>query len=370
MAYKVLGQVISTAPSTATSIVNLIKDPSFENLNITSAITTATSSLLYPMPGTSNYWQVQNDNTTSMYWRGSKWSSLTADSGNQSIMVSPSTNPGTNGNVRLYYGSVLGTTQSTVGDPNKMDRTLAAKIDRPNTTYYFGAKYYSSTATGLGTARVTVTVWDGAGNANNSANTSVTTLTAGSWQTLSGSINVSTNKYATMSLQFQGNTNWGVGEYVAWDSVWFSPDSTYTSTFPNPDGTTAITAPFNDNGVQYSGTLGASESVRSYPGTITDLYTVPAGSSAVVSTITVNNFATRYNTGNDYPSYTTSTPVRIAILPSGQTLAKKNFVVFDAPVNNNTTQTFTIGVTLAAGDKIQVSAPTNNVSFTAFGSEN
>jgi len=369
MPVKVLGQVLSTAPSTANNIVNLVKDPSFENLTITSAVTTASSSLVYVIPGTNNYWQASNNTSTSFFIRSGQRLGLTADSGNQAIVTSPSANIGTNGNVFLYYGFVLGSSTGTITDQNKVDRDLAARLDKEG-TYYYGVKYYTPTTTGVGTAQISVTVWGADGNAANTFAATATTMTSGSWQTLSGSFNGSSSKYATIRLQYQANTNMPTTSYVAWDSVWISDNSTYNGTYPNSDGTTILTAPFNDNGVVYGGALGASESVRSYPGTITDLYTVPAGSSAVVSTITVSNLNTRFATGSNTPGYTDTVPVRIAVLPSGQTLAKKHFIVFDAPVSSNTTQTFTIGMTLAAGDKIQVSAPTNDVTFTAFGSEN
>jgi hypothetical protein len=87
------------------------------------------------------------------------------------------------------------------------------------------------------------------------------------------------------------------------------------------------------------------------------LYTTPAGSSAVVSTLTVSNLSQ------------SATTYRYAVIPSGETIAKKHWIVFDAPIGANSTDTFTIGKTLAAGDKIIVTADTNNVAFTAFGNE-
>lgn len=369
MAYKVLGQVASTAPSTATTVVNLVRDPSFENLTITSAVTSASSSLVYSIPGTNNYWQASNDHLKPYFFRSSQRIGLTADSGSQSLVTSPATTLTDNGIVTVYYGFVLGSSKSTITDQNKVDRDLAVRLDK-DANFYYGAKYYTPTTTGVGTANIQVTVWAADGTATNTFATTATTMTSGSWQTLSGSFAGGANRYATIRLQYQANSNMPTTSYVAWDSVWISDSSTYNGTYPNSDGTTILTAPFNDNGVVYGGALGASESVRSYPGTLTDLYTVPAGSSAVVSTITANNLNTRFAIGSNSPGYANTVPVRIAVLPSGQTLAKKHFIVFDAPVSSNTTQTFTIGMTLAAGDKIQVSAPTSDVTFTAFGSEN
>jgi hypothetical protein len=83
---------------------------------------------------------------------------------------------------------------------------------------------------------------------------------------------------------------------------------------------------------------------------------VPAATSAVVSTIAVCN---RGASG----SY------RIAVVPSGDTLGNKHYVVYDAYVNQYDSALFTLGVTLAAGDQIVVYAGTANFSFSVFGSE-
>lgn len=98
---------------------------------------------------------------------------------------------------------------------------------------------------------------------------------------------------------------------------------------------------------------------QSAPSATTDttLYTVPAATSTVVSTISVCN---RDSASAQY---------RIAIRPSGATLANSQYIVYDASLTGNSTDTVTIGVTLAATDVITVRASTANFSFSAFGSE-
>lgn len=91
--------------------------------------------------------------------------------------------------------------------------------------------------------------------------------------------------------------------------------------------------------------------------TATTLYTVPAATSTVVSTISVCN--------RDSASAT----YRIAIRPAGATLANQHYIVYDASLTGNSTDTVTIGVTLATTDIITVYASTANFSFSAFGSE-
>ena len=91
--------------------------------------------------------------------------------------------------------------------------------------------------------------------------------------------------------------------------------------------------------------------------TNTNLYTVPAATSAVVSTIVVAN---RVGTIANY---------RIAIRPEGATLANQHYIAYDVTVGAGDSTTLTLGITLAATDVITVYASTANLSFNVFGSE-
>jgi glucose-6-phosphate dehydrogenase assembly protein OpcA len=91
--------------------------------------------------------------------------------------------------------------------------------------------------------------------------------------------------------------------------------------------------------------------------TATTLYTVPASTSAVVSTITVANRDTSSGT------------FRIAIRPAGAALATSHYIAFDTIIDANASVNFTIGVTLATTDVITVYASSANMTFSAFGSE-
>lgn len=90
--------------------------------------------------------------------------------------------------------------------------------------------------------------------------------------------------------------------------------------------------------------------------TATTLYTVPAATSAVCSTLTI------CNTG-------TSTTYRIAIRPAGATLADVHHIVYDAVIEQFNTTFLTLGTTLATTDVVTVYAGTVNVVFNLFGSE-
>jgi len=91
--------------------------------------------------------------------------------------------------------------------------------------------------------------------------------------------------------------------------------------------------------------------------TATTLYTVPAATSAVVSTLAVCNRAT------------TAATYRVAVRPAGAALASQHYVAYDATLPGLATDTLTLGVTLAATDVITVYASTANLSFNLFGSE-
>lgn len=91
--------------------------------------------------------------------------------------------------------------------------------------------------------------------------------------------------------------------------------------------------------------------------TATSLYTVPAATSTIVSTITVCNQAATAGT------------YRIAVRIAGASLAKAQYVVYDASLSANSTDTITLGITLAATDVVTVYASTADFSFSAFGTE-
>ena len=88
------------------------------------------------------------------------------------------------------------------------------------------------------------------------------------------------------------------------------------------------------------------------------LYTAPSLTSTVVSTIMICNQASAAAT------------YRIAVRPSADSsTAAKHWIVYGATVAASDATALTLGITLAAGDKIQIYASTATLSFSAFGSE-
>lgn len=90
--------------------------------------------------------------------------------------------------------------------------------------------------------------------------------------------------------------------------------------------------------------------------TNTDLYTVPASTSTVASTLVVCNRGT-------------STTFRVAVRPAGATIANEHYIVYDNYVNQYDSVFLTLGITLATTDVVTVYAGAATLSFSLFGSE-
>jgi hypothetical protein len=90
--------------------------------------------------------------------------------------------------------------------------------------------------------------------------------------------------------------------------------------------------------------------------TNTTLYTVPAATSAVVSTLSITNLGL-------------STTFRVAVRPAGATIANQHYIVFDSTINAGGSIYLTLGVSLATTDVVTVYAGTATLAFSLFGSE-
>jgi len=91
--------------------------------------------------------------------------------------------------------------------------------------------------------------------------------------------------------------------------------------------------------------------------TETALYTVPAATSAVASSVIVCNRSAVLST------------FRISIAIAGATTAPKDYIYYDLPIGANDTFIATIGVTLAATDEVRVYSSNTNLSFSLYGSQ-
>ena len=91
--------------------------------------------------------------------------------------------------------------------------------------------------------------------------------------------------------------------------------------------------------------------------TATTLYTVPAATQTVVSTITICNQAA------------TAATYRIAVRVAGSALSAEEYIVYGATVPASDATFLTVGLTLGATDVVTVYASSANLSFNLFGSE-
>ena len=91
--------------------------------------------------------------------------------------------------------------------------------------------------------------------------------------------------------------------------------------------------------------------------TDTDLYTVPAATEAIISSLVVCNRSAADVT------------YRIAVRPAGAALATSHYVAYDVTVGASDSTTLTLGLALEATDVVTVYASTADLTFSAFGSE-
>jgi hypothetical protein len=89
----------------------------------------------------------------------------------------------------------------------------------------------------------------------------------------------------------------------------------------------------------------------------TTLYTVPASTATVASSISICN---RSATGGTF---------RLAIRPAGETIANKHYISYDTAVPGNDSIHLTMGMTMGNTDVVTVYANNANFSFTLFGTE-
>ena len=92
-------------------------------------------------------------------------------------------------------------------------------------------------------------------------------------------------------------------------------------------------------------------------GTLTTLYTVPASTQAVLSSITIANMGP------------TGTTYRLAIRVAGAAISFEDYIAYDVTIPPLDTLTLTLGMTLATTDVFSVESYSGLVAFNLFGSE-
>jgi hypothetical protein len=95
-------------------------------------------------------------------------------------------------------------------------------------------------------------------------------------------------------------------------------------------------------------------------GTLTDIYTVPSSTEAVISTITVANMGP------------VATQYRIAVAPNGAETgisSMEHYLVYDTTIPPLDSLALTLGITINAADVVRVESYSGLVAFQVFGSE-
>lgn len=100
--------------------------------------------------------------------------------------------------------------------------------------------------------------------------------------------------------------------------------------------------------------LGQSAPVATTP---TDVYTVPAATEAVISTIIIAN---RAATAGTY---------RLSVRPDGAAQSNLHYIAYDVAIAANDSTTLTLGITLNAADVITAYCSSADMSVNVFGTE-
>jgi len=91
--------------------------------------------------------------------------------------------------------------------------------------------------------------------------------------------------------------------------------------------------------------------------TDTNVYTVPAATEAVVSTIIIANRAA------------TAGSFRLAVRPNGAAISNSHYIAYGVAIAANDSTTLTLGITLDAADVITAYCSSADMSVNVFGTE-
>jgi hypothetical protein len=90
---------------------------------------------------------------------------------------------------------------------------------------------------------------------------------------------------------------------------------------------------------------------------LTSIYTVPAATSTVISTVCICNQST------------TAATFSLAVQPTGASISSKNYLTYNTPLSGSDMIALTLGITLGNTDVFSANVSSPNVSISLFGSE-
>lgn len=341
MAYKVLGQATSTAPASELTYTNYVKDSSFAAYSFSSTVTGTSISALKTIDSSSP-WRFQPNSSTSYRLTNAIIEGVSPAFGTNSY--------GMTGAGWLVQGSPAGVNASSTPSNSTFLDTATAVPVVAGTTYQLGWSYRN--ASGTDSMNFSVYWFNSSYGYISSASKTQSIAASNTWYRYTSTVTAPADAVYGVLNFYVGGGSWLL------DGVVFGPSSTYATTFTEPyfpaiaaaqsPYTNKISGYISDSYLVFSGSAPA--------GALNTLYTVPAGKSAVVSTLAITNLGT-------------ATQYRVAVIPSGDTLSQENWLFFDVPIAATSTQAITIGMTLAAGDVVKIAANSGYVSATLFGSE-
>lgn len=91
--------------------------------------------------------------------------------------------------------------------------------------------------------------------------------------------------------------------------------------------------------------------------TLTNLYTVPSATYAIINSVVI------CNTGSS------ATTFRVAVAPNGASDTLAHYVAREVQINGNSTTELALGITMDASDILRVYSTSGTLSFNAFGVE-
>lgn len=91
--------------------------------------------------------------------------------------------------------------------------------------------------------------------------------------------------------------------------------------------------------------------------TDTDVYTVPASTQTIISSIVISERG-----GAD-------ATFRIAVRPNGAAVANQHYIAYGTPITANDVVALSLGITVDAADVITVYGSSADLSFNVYGSE-
>jgi len=350
---KILGQVQASAAS-STALLNGFPDPNFEYFTSNQVFSAPAAGPIYDV---SNSWYSGSTSSNNQVWYNSDRHVQSATSGRTNVLAftAHNANSGASWNLKSGTKPFL-----EAGKPYTLSLYAFANGDgnweswnHSSLRFFNGSGWQDiwSYTTGWMSGNGWASGWQGGTSINNQWRQHYKTFTGGG-----GFFDLN------LDMWNHNSTYW---TRLWLDSIYLADGAIPLALIPNTNpisGTSGnpnvlFEAPFTVRSEGWQSTPYASPTIKRSTGAWVIGYTVPDARSAVVSTMSVTNMAS------------SSATYRIAVVKYGETLSHKHIIAFDQPLALNSSEQLSMGITLAAGDKIMVQSDTDKVQFSIFGSE-